>query len=188
MAGDFDYFLKVRVRDMADFNRLHGAQLIAQQLPGGVVANTGVGEYGRTELTVTRPDAGVAVGASAVVAGQVTDRSAVMSLTVNAGAGALAQGASGKLKVGLMLPYTGTFAQLGVAIENGVLAEGGSCDPTNPCTVNWLDTPGVPEPITIPVLALCCFVFILGVGLHDLHRRRVDSAPHISTDPQPTAA
>lgn len=31
---------------------------------------------------------------------------------------ALAQ--SGKLRVGLMLPYTGTFAQLGVAIENGV--------------------------------------------------------------------
>ncbi len=29
VAGDFDYFLKVRVRDMADFNRLHGAQLIA---------------------------------------------------------------------------------------------------------------------------------------------------------------
>ena len=26
---------------------------------------------------------------------------------------------SGKVKVGLMLPYTGTFAQLGVAIENG---------------------------------------------------------------------
>ena len=36
-----------------------------------------------------------------------------------------------------------------IAIENGVLAEGGSCDPTNPCTVNWLDTPGVPEPITM---------------------------------------
>src|SRR4051812_40475227 len=31
----------------------YGAQLIAQQLPGGVVANTGVGEYGRTEMTVT---------------------------------------------------------------------------------------------------------------------------------------
>ena len=27
---------------------------------------------------------------------------------------------SGKLRVGFMLPYTGTFAQLGVAIENGV--------------------------------------------------------------------
>ncbi len=27
---------------------------------------------------------------------------------------------SGKLRVGLMLPYTGTFAQLGVAIENGM--------------------------------------------------------------------
>lgn len=32
VAGDFDYFLKIRVRDMADFNRLHGAALIA--LPG----------------------------------------------------------------------------------------------------------------------------------------------------------
>lgn len=32
VAGDFDYFLKIRVRDMADFNRLHGAELIA--LPG----------------------------------------------------------------------------------------------------------------------------------------------------------
>ena len=26
---------------------------------------------------------------------------------------------SGKVRVGFMLPYTGTFAQLGVAIENG---------------------------------------------------------------------
>lgn len=32
VAGDFDYFLKIRVRDMADFNQLHGSQLIA--LPG----------------------------------------------------------------------------------------------------------------------------------------------------------
>ena len=32
VAGDFDYFLKIRVRDMADFNKLHGEQLIA--LPG----------------------------------------------------------------------------------------------------------------------------------------------------------
>lgn len=32
VAGDFDYLLKVRVRDMADFNRLHGDRLIA--LPG----------------------------------------------------------------------------------------------------------------------------------------------------------
>ena len=32
VAGDFDYFLKIRVRDMADFNRLHGKTLIA--LPG----------------------------------------------------------------------------------------------------------------------------------------------------------
>ncbi|MEM7056607.1 MAG: Lrp/AsnC ligand binding domain-containing protein [Pseudomonadota bacterium] len=32
VAGDFDYFLKVRVRDIADFNRLHGERLIG--LPG----------------------------------------------------------------------------------------------------------------------------------------------------------
>ncbi len=32
VAGDFDYFLKIRARDMADFNRLHGSQLIG--LPG----------------------------------------------------------------------------------------------------------------------------------------------------------
>ena len=32
VAGDFDYFLKIRVRDMADFNRLHGEALIT--LPG----------------------------------------------------------------------------------------------------------------------------------------------------------
>ena len=32
VAGDFDYFLKIRVKDMADFNRIHGEQLIT--LPG----------------------------------------------------------------------------------------------------------------------------------------------------------
>lgn len=32
VAGDFDYFLKIRVRDMADFNHMHGERLIA--LPG----------------------------------------------------------------------------------------------------------------------------------------------------------
>ena len=33
----------------------YGAQLLAQQLPGGVVANTGVGEYGRTDMEVVSP-------------------------------------------------------------------------------------------------------------------------------------
>ncbi len=35
----------------------YGAQLVAQQLVGGAVANTGVGEYGRTELTIDAPGA-----------------------------------------------------------------------------------------------------------------------------------
>lgn len=29
VAGDFDYLLKIRVRDMEDFNKLHGEMLIA---------------------------------------------------------------------------------------------------------------------------------------------------------------
>src|ERR1044072_3075778 len=33
VADDFDYFLKVRVRDLQDFNRLHSKTLLA--LPGG---------------------------------------------------------------------------------------------------------------------------------------------------------
>lgn len=32
VAGDFDYLLKIRVRGMADSNKLHGQKLIA--LPG----------------------------------------------------------------------------------------------------------------------------------------------------------
>jgi len=32
VAGDFDYFLKIRVRDMNDFSHLHGTKLLA--LPG----------------------------------------------------------------------------------------------------------------------------------------------------------
>ena len=32
VAGDFDFFLKIRVRDISDFNKLHGDQLIS--LPG----------------------------------------------------------------------------------------------------------------------------------------------------------
>lgn len=38
VAGDFDYLLKIRVADMADFNRLHGDVLIA--LPGVRQART----------------------------------------------------------------------------------------------------------------------------------------------------
>lgn len=42
--------------------------------------------------------------------------SAAAGAAVLAAPSAFAQTASGKLKVGLMLPYTGTFAALGTAI------------------------------------------------------------------------
>ena len=32
VAGDFDFFLKIRIRDIADYNRLHGERLIT--VPG----------------------------------------------------------------------------------------------------------------------------------------------------------
>ncbi|MZI92758.1 AsnC family transcriptional regulator [Vibrio sp. CAIM 722] len=32
VAGEFDYFLRIRVKDMADFNQLHASQLLS--LPG----------------------------------------------------------------------------------------------------------------------------------------------------------
>ena len=55
---------------------------------------------------------------------QVLSRGAALVATASTGAAGLlvseqAKAQTGKLRVGLMLPYTGTFAQLGVAIENG---------------------------------------------------------------------
>ena len=50
-----------------------------------------------------------------------------------------------------------------LALEHGVIADSGGCDPAAPCTVNWLDSLGVPF-ITIPFMALCCFVFIGALG------------------------
>jgi len=52
---------------------------------------------------------------------QVLSRSAALIGAASSGLllPELARAQSGKVRVGLMLPYTGTFAQLGVAIENG---------------------------------------------------------------------
>ncbi|MEO8856340.1 MAG: ABC transporter substrate-binding protein [Burkholderiaceae bacterium] len=51
----------------------------------------------------------------------VLSRSAALAGAVSTGLllPAVARAQSGKVRVGLMLPYTGTYAQLGVAIENG---------------------------------------------------------------------
>ncbi len=52
---------------------------------------------------------------------QVLSQSAALIGAASTGLGLTQQAVAqtGKLRVGLMLPYTGTFAQLGVAIENG---------------------------------------------------------------------
>ncbi len=52
---------------------------------------------------------------------QVLSRSATLIGAASTGLllPAMARAQGGKIRVGLMLPYTGTFAQLGVAIENG---------------------------------------------------------------------
>jgi disulfide bond formation protein DsbB len=63
-----------------------------------------------------------------------------------------------------------------VGLEQGIVGGDGSCDPAAPCTINWLDSQGVPTVITIPRIAFCTFLFILGLGLHAT-ARRPDPAP-----------
>lgn len=51
-----------------------------------------------------------------------------------------------------------------ILIDTGVVSEGTSCDPLNPCTTRWK---GFLEPWnSIQVCAACCFLFIIGLGLH----------------------
>lgn len=58
-----------------------------------------------------------------------------------------------------------------ILIDWGVVSEGTSCDPNNPCTLRWngFDTPYT----TIQVGAFMCFLFIIGLGLHALRNRPV---------------
>jgi len=66
-----------------------------------------------------------------------------------------------------------TLAVLGLAtslwhigLDVGWITDNGSCDPAVPCTVRWAwATNGW---TTIQVGAFCCFLFIIGLGLHAL--------------------
>ena len=68
-----------------------------------------------------------------------------------------------------------TLAGIGIAVsiwhvllDVGVISDTGSCDPTNPCTLRWQ---GFDHPwSTIQVGAGCCFLFIIGLGIHALAR------------------
>ncbi|MEZ5321860.1 MAG: hypothetical protein R2698_07280 [Microthrixaceae bacterium] len=69
-----------------------------------------------------------------------------------------------------------TLATVGAAISTyhilidvGAISDPGSCDPSNPCTLRWKGFDHGWS--TIQVGALCCFVFIIGLGLHALARR-----------------
>ena len=73
-----------------------------------------------------------------------------------------------------------TLAVIGISIstwhilvDTRVIDDTGSCDPTNPCTVRWAYAgSGLGQwYLTIQVGAFCCFLFIIGLGLHALARR-----------------
>ena len=51
-----------------------------------------------------------------------------------------------------------------IAIDVGIVSEGSSCDPLNPCTTRWKGFEHGWS--TIQVGAFCCFLFIIGLGLH----------------------
>ena len=66
-----------------------------------------------------------------------------------------------------------TLATIGIAfstwhvlLDTGVVSEGTSCDPLNPCTIRWSWATNWFS--TIQVGAFCCFLFIIGLGLHAL--------------------
>ena len=58
------------------------------------------------------------------------------------------------------------FSTYHILIDTGVVSESSSCDPLNPCTVRWAWADHWYS--TIQVGAFCCFLFIIGLGLHAL--------------------
>jgi len=62
-----------------------------------------------------------------------------------------------------------------IALDIGWISEGDSCDPLNPCTTRWNGFENSWS--TIQVGALCCFLFIIGLGLHAL------ASPDSTTQP-----
>ena len=63
------------------------------------------------------------------------------------------------------MPYASALAAIGslisvyhVLIERGVVKESASCDPNNPCSLNWVPHLGY---LTIPTMALSGFLLIL---------------------------
>ena len=58
------------------------------------------------------------------------------------------------------------FSTYHILIDTGVVSESSTCDPLNPCTVRWAWADHWYS--TIQVGAFCCFLFIIGLGLHAL--------------------
>lgn len=51
-----------------------------------------------------------------------------------------------------------------IALDLGIIPEGTACDPLNPCTTRWKGFEHGWS--SIQVGAFCCFLFIIGLGLH----------------------
>ncbi|MFN8052356.1 MAG: disulfide bond formation protein B [Acidimicrobiales bacterium] len=56
------------------------------------------------------------------------------------------------------------FSTWHIALDVGWIPDKGSCDPAVPCTVRWAWASN--GATTIQVGAFCCFLFIIGLGLH----------------------
>ena len=65
-----------------------------------------------------------------------------------------------------------------IAIQEGIVEESTSCDPLNPCSTKW----GIDDKLglTIPMMALCCFVFLIAIALLAMSTRSIDSSDEAS--------
>lgn len=77
-------------------------------------------------------------------------------------------------------PYAFALAAIGsvisvyhILVERGIVKESASCDPTNPCSLNWVPHLGY---LTIPTMALSGFLLILTLLAVSRTRNRPESA------------
>jgi disulfide bond formation protein DsbB len=65
-----------------------------------------------------------------------------------------------------------------ILVERGVVKESASCDPTNPCSLIWVDRLGY---LTIPTMALSGFLLIITLLFISRAGDHIDSGGHPRT-------